>query len=112
MRKYVFLIFLLAFLLCVFSSPGFAKLLMAEGEIQHFYETRTEGWDSYVLVKDVYGKNKKFFVHSNATLVKRGPQIEPLQELAGGMKVTILYREDKKHEAQASMIRIDGVFRA
>ena len=112
MKKYFFpmlLIVLLLFPLLSFASSG---IQMTEGEIQHFYETRTEGWDSYVLVKDVLGKDRKFFVHPSETLVKRGPQIEPLQELTGGMKVTILYRENGKHEARASVVRIDGALRA
>ena len=87
---------------------GYAKIEIARGEILRFFEERTGEWDSYILVKDSNGQDKKFFVSPDSTLIRRGPGIEPIQELSGGMKVAILYREEGGRGARAAVIKIGG----
>ena len=108
MKKKLWLTGFLLIFSVVFSPQFlFADIQMTRGEIQQFSETRTGEWDSYILLKDVYGQNQKILVHPANTLIKRGSQIQPLQELTGGMKVTVLYREDSGN-LKASVIKIDG----
>lgn len=83
------------------------KLL--QGEILRFYETRAGEWSSSLLVKDFSGKEHTVFVEPTQTLVKRGPQIEDLAILTGGMKITMLVRK-VGGQWRAATVRIDGGF--
>ncbi|MBI4387604.1 MAG: hypothetical protein HY582_00990 [Candidatus Omnitrophica bacterium] len=84
-------------------------LTLVRGEILRFYEERSGAWTSRLLIKDVSGKDHEIFVDPMQTLVKRGPQIEDLGILTGGMRVTILVRGTQNHP-QASLVQIDGGF--
>ena len=110
MKKY-FLIVAIFYCVIGFARVSFAEISVARGEIQQFYETRSNDWSSYVLIKDSFNKELKFFVHPKMTLIRRGSQIEDAGQLTGGMKVTVLYRTERGSNSRASVIQIDGTIR-
>ena len=96
----------------IFFAFGFKKaaadeIQMARGEVLRLYENRTGEWASSVLMTDSLGKSITVLVDPVFTLVRRGPQIEELSEITGGMKITVLYRSENG-SLKASVIRIDG----
>lgn len=91
------------------SDSGDSKNLeMVRGEILRFYEERAEDWSSYVLVRDFWGQDWKFFVNSGETLIQYRMEALDPHQLTGGMKVTVLFRK-ARGAFRASVVRIDGM---
>ena len=113
MKKYFLLILILA--LFNFERPLRAEpnvkisegLNVIQGEIERFYEGAGGEWSSSVVIKDYFGKKHDFRVDPFQTLVRRGTQIQELEALMGGMRVTIVYRTSGE-ERRASVINISG----
>lgn len=104
---------LIGFLSFVFvmniAHSGFCDIETLQGELLRSYDKQAGEWNSSILIKDIDGKRQQIFVHDAGTLVERDSQIQSLNDLTGGMKVTILYRK-MDGKLKASLVRIDGGF--
>ena len=103
----------LLFLGCLvwFMPTGFAELQELKAEVLRSFERQTGEWASFLLVKDLEGREQRISVNEAETLVERGTQLMSLRDLTGGMKVTILYRK-AEDEIHASFVRIDSGYHA
>ena len=84
-----------------------ASLEIAKGQLERLYEFKRGEAKAYLMMKDTLNHSEKYFVDPVRTMVMRGPDIRPLKDLIGGMKLTVMYRQLPDGNREASIIRID-----